>query len=206
MKANIRKNQIMQTAKAVFARHGYHQTNIAMICSQAGIGRGTLYQYFKNKKAVFQSIIENIIGQAIQLVEYTPKPIESVDQLFELQAERLEKIFRLFLLDRSFTRVAFGVSSEFPKMRQMVDQHFTAIIQRELEHMQRFGLLKDGIDPEPAAIYLCGGLQKIVMNYLLDRKKFSKQGEIKDLVRQILRMDFYGLLAPHSSETARSHE
>jgi AcrR family transcriptional regulator len=45
-------------ALAVFARQGFHETSIAAICAQAHIARGTLYQYFTDKRGVLAALIE----------------------------------------------------------------------------------------------------------------------------------------------------
>ena len=39
-------------ATEVFAERGFHAANVSHICEAAGIGRGTLYQYFANKRSV----------------------------------------------------------------------------------------------------------------------------------------------------------
>ena len=53
-----RRRQILAGAKRVFARRGYHDTNISHICDDLGIGRGTLYQYFASKRDVFAAIAD----------------------------------------------------------------------------------------------------------------------------------------------------
>ncbi|NUO53388.1 MAG: TetR/AcrR family transcriptional regulator, partial [Polyangiaceae bacterium] len=53
-----RRQQILDSAKQVFAKRGYHDTNISHICEDLGIARGTLYQYFKSKHEVFAAIVE----------------------------------------------------------------------------------------------------------------------------------------------------
>ena len=58
MKPEYRRKQIMEVAKKVFAAQGYHKTNIEMICKKAGVGRGTIYRYFKNKEEIFAVILE----------------------------------------------------------------------------------------------------------------------------------------------------
>ena len=47
-------------AKRVFARRGYHAANVADICAAAAIARGTLYQYFENKRAVLLAVMEDV--------------------------------------------------------------------------------------------------------------------------------------------------
>src|ERR1044072_4183818 len=56
MISEARQRQILACAKRVFAERGFHAANISHICEAAGIGRGTLYQYFTNKQSVLTTI------------------------------------------------------------------------------------------------------------------------------------------------------
>jgi AcrR family transcriptional regulator len=49
---------ILNAATKVFAQKGYHHANVAAICKQARISNGALYKYFKNKEALFFSVID----------------------------------------------------------------------------------------------------------------------------------------------------
>src|SRR5262245_25218390 len=65
--------QILQVAKAVFAARGYHAANVAHICKDARIGRGTLYQYFDNKRAVMLSLLEDLAATVKRVIDERPR-------------------------------------------------------------------------------------------------------------------------------------
>src|SRR5579871_3539090 len=69
-----RRRQILSGAKRVFAARGYHETNISHICDDLGIARGTLYQYFDSKKAVFAAIVEDLLERVSAVVREEPAP------------------------------------------------------------------------------------------------------------------------------------
>src|SRR5688572_15258121 len=48
-----RRAGILKAARCVFARQGYADTIVDDIAGQAGIGKGTLYLYFKSKEEIF---------------------------------------------------------------------------------------------------------------------------------------------------------
>ncbi len=58
MKGEDRREQILDAATMAFAEHGYQNTSIAVVCKQAEIARGTLYQYFEDKQSLFRELIE----------------------------------------------------------------------------------------------------------------------------------------------------
>lgn len=52
------QNGILDAAMRVFAEMGYHAATIADVAEAAGLGKGTLYLYFKNKEAIGTSMVE----------------------------------------------------------------------------------------------------------------------------------------------------
>lgn len=59
-----RQKEIMLEAVKVFIKKGYYETNLSDIASRCGMGRTTLYQYFRNKDEIFNYAI-NYVTQVI---------------------------------------------------------------------------------------------------------------------------------------------
>src|SRR6516165_8027205 len=73
LRADDRRAQILDVAKRVFAERGYHDANVADICKAARIGRGTLYQYFENKRSVLLALMEDLAARLARLLEARPR-------------------------------------------------------------------------------------------------------------------------------------
>jgi AcrR family transcriptional regulator len=69
MRSEARQRQILSHAKRVFAERGFHAANVSHICEAAGIGRGTLYQYFANKRSVLTAILRETLERVRALME-----------------------------------------------------------------------------------------------------------------------------------------
>ncbi|MFX1582474.1 MAG: TetR/AcrR family transcriptional regulator, partial [Promethearchaeota archaeon] len=52
------KKRIVEAAITVFAKKGYHKTKMADIAKEVGVSKGTLYQYFKSKKELFEAVVQ----------------------------------------------------------------------------------------------------------------------------------------------------
>ena len=52
----MRQKQILDVAAEVFSKNGYARTQVDEIANLAGLGKGTVYRYFKNKKQLFLSV------------------------------------------------------------------------------------------------------------------------------------------------------
>lgn len=212
MKYEYRRNQILDSAKKIFARHGYHQANISMICKKAGIGRGTLYLYFENKEAVFAAILEDILDKMNnELEDITRKRetrqgegnlkkkslFDSKKELFEAHLDALERTFLVWLSDRDFARIALemslGVSKEFTNLRKEFDRQNISLIKHLLDQWKACDFVQQDLDTELAAIQLRGAMEKIIITYFFDQKKNITRREIKEMVHKVARMSLYGV-------------
>ena len=57
-----KRQQIAQAAMAVFARMGINDAKMADIAAEAGVGKGTIYEYFRSKDEVFAASFELMHG------------------------------------------------------------------------------------------------------------------------------------------------
>lgn len=55
----ITKEQIIETARQVFTRQGYHRTTMNDIAEACGIQKGSLYHHFKGKEELMKSAIDS---------------------------------------------------------------------------------------------------------------------------------------------------
>ena len=60
-KKEKRKTEIISASISVFASKGYHDASIFDIIQKAKIARGTFYLYFKSKRDIFDSIIDDLL-------------------------------------------------------------------------------------------------------------------------------------------------
>src|SRR5918993_5123402 len=69
-----RRACILNAARCVFARQGYAETVVDDIAGQAGIGKGTLYLYFKSKEDIF---LAALIEDGRKLEQLTRNRVEA---------------------------------------------------------------------------------------------------------------------------------
>jgi len=74
--------EIVQASLGVFAKKGFKDTIMADIANAAGIGKGTIYEYFPNKQAIFFDVfglmdreLENEINNGISS---SPDPVKKL--------------------------------------------------------------------------------------------------------------------------------
>jgi len=64
-----KRQQILAAATQIFAHKGFHQAKIADIAAVAGVGKGTVYEYFPSKKDLFQQLLLHIFTTYLAYLE-----------------------------------------------------------------------------------------------------------------------------------------
>jgi len=64
-----RKQSILQAARELFIQNGYHDTKLEDIAQRAEFGKGTIYNYFRNKEELFYGIIDQSMNEILQLAQ-----------------------------------------------------------------------------------------------------------------------------------------
>jgi AcrR family transcriptional regulator len=55
-----KKKEILRAARKVFALKGFAATKVIDVAREAGIGKGTIYEYFRNKNEIFLALYEEM--------------------------------------------------------------------------------------------------------------------------------------------------
>ena len=63
-----REKNILEAARQVFGDHGFYQTKIQDIADEAGIGKGTVYEYFESKQDLFCRMVRHSLSLYTQRV------------------------------------------------------------------------------------------------------------------------------------------
>lgn len=63
-----KKQRIIENAATVFAQNGYAGTRMIKIAEAADIGKGTIYEYFRNKEALFFAVFQFMVQAPTDLM------------------------------------------------------------------------------------------------------------------------------------------
>lgn len=63
-----KRELILRAAVKVFSSKGYHNTRMEEIAATAGIGKGTIYEYFSSKLQLFQAMLEGSLQYYFELL------------------------------------------------------------------------------------------------------------------------------------------
>ncbi|MCC8164572.1 MAG: TetR/AcrR family transcriptional regulator [Planctomycetes bacterium] len=68
-KPDVRRNEILDAAEALFGRKGYAKTTINDILTRLEIAKGTFYHYFTSKEELMAAIVARFIDNGIEAIQ-----------------------------------------------------------------------------------------------------------------------------------------
>jgi AcrR family transcriptional regulator len=158
-RAEDRPGEICAAALQVFAEKGFAAARLDEIASRAGVSKGTLYLYFKDKEDLFRAVVRDTIAPNLQViaqaVEANEVPFPQIVRLFLPRFAELTNRVPIGAL----AKIVIGESRNFPELAKvyhdLVVSQAIAMISGLVERAQQRGEVKAG-DPRLHAFSLMG--------------------------------------------------
>ncbi|HOT46854.1 MAG TPA: TetR/AcrR family transcriptional regulator [Spirochaetota bacterium] len=198
-KGERRKQQIVDTAKQMFIEKGFQSTHIGQVCEKLDIARGTVYQYFRNKKEILYAILEDVLEKIEDIFDqddfnefFSSNP--NSEQILEFINKRLMSCISVLLGEPIVIKLIYkeiigvdeDVNEEVGKAVAAISKH----VAREVEDLMARGVYKQSLDPKITAMMIVGGVMLVVYEY--DR---TKQNVLdSNLISIIAKNYLYGVL------------
>lgn len=170
---------IMSAAMSVFAKKGFRAATIADIADAAGLGKGTLYLYFKNKDAMVEAMVEHHFKGFALRVQNAPMPDTLEDFTSALNAamdvpDEHADFIRVFF---EVFGAQFASEGFTAKIRHFFDSIGAEFGQR-IAHLQALGRVNETLDAVTTGRVLASMVDGMVLHRGLvgvDRKTYAGQ-------------------------------
>src|SRR5215510_11797976 len=99
-----RRTELLDAARIVFGRKGYHVTVVEDILAEARVARGTFYLYFGGKRDLFAELLDTLLASvraAVRSVSLGPGAPSAVDQL----RANVSRVLEALIADPDFARL-----------------------------------------------------------------------------------------------------
>jgi len=134
-KNQIKRKEILTSANALFAEKGFHNTKMEEIAVSAGVGKGTLYEYFKSKQDIFDEVgiekvslmrqgIEDINNKDISFKEKLVEMFERKEQSIGMENATIESMLshKNIISDKVVKNMMKLVDDVYKILTEMIDQ------------------------------------------------------------------------------------
>ncbi|MBW2129318.1 MAG: TetR/AcrR family transcriptional regulator [Deltaproteobacteria bacterium] len=192
-----KKNRILEAAARVFARRGYSGAVMADIAEEAGIGKGTLYEYFDSKEELFFGVFGWFMGMMLELsrvetsvlgASASEKILAIMESLIRITGEEMNEMMTLFM---EFW-AASGASRMQERFKQAFRETYTgfrkifaALIREGMER----GEFRSDADPESLAAVLVGSWDGLFL-----QAWFEPSFDVEKVLKDFLETLFKGLM------------
>ena len=138
---NNTKQLIMDIAWKHFSIYGYTDTNLERICKEAGITRGPLYYYFKDKEDLYRQVV-------VREVEKMEKEYTQILARKEPLMDIIQNLLNLSTIYNPLLQRANSSAAEIPKIEEIdhLSEEVLKMIYNDFQQAARNGELKEGSD------------------------------------------------------------
>ncbi|MBN2468760.1 MAG: TetR/AcrR family transcriptional regulator [Deltaproteobacteria bacterium] len=158
-----KRTQIITASVQVFAQKGFSSATMKEIAVQAGIGKGTIYEYFPSKEELFFAVFEWYVG------EFGSKTIANIAALGGSARERLQAMNEALMKSWGELKDVYTLSMEFwsasasSQMRERFKEafrqsyrDFRRIVASLIREGVARGEFRSDVDPESVSAALVG--------------------------------------------------
>jgi AcrR family transcriptional regulator len=122
-----RRDAILDAALTVFAERGFEAARLDDVATQAGVAKGTLYLYFKDKEALFEEVVRNA---ASPIVERLSVLAAAPDMPMATMLDALFSLFEKEVLGTRRKLLIRLIIAEGPRFPRIAEFYFRNVVGR----------------------------------------------------------------------------
>lgn len=178
------REKFIEVARQLFARKGVENTTMNDIASASEKGRRTIYTYFKNKRDIFNAVIESESNQLMQRLRLiVAKSISPEDKLREYISCRLETMKEIVTRNGSLKAGFFRDVRKVDRARSIILKREAALLMEILDEGVKSGIF-DIDNIKEYAVVIMNSIQGLDVPYIRD--SFTEYGIGKEKLVNML--------------------
>ena len=196
MKGELRKQQILECAKKLFSKKGYHNTHVEDIHKELTIAKGTFYEYFKNKEELFIALLvkfledweEAVLDTTVNLV------MEDIPTFYRTLIKRSLVFFQSNEdLCNIYLRVGPGTDEVFEPYIEQFEDKMLQYVKTALDQGVKAGVLRNDLNIELMANILLGAFLRIDYYYFVLKRQEKESRDLDEITDQFFNLIMEGI-------------
>jgi len=194
-----RRKQIFQAAMALFAQKGVYRTTIQEIADQAGIGKGTIYEYFNSKEEILSTSFQYMQEEAEAFLEnelYRDEndPVQllssfftSFIKYFESIPENVTEILMVYWAEAILEAPGTNPDDVYTGIdfRSMYDQYIK-MLDEILVNGQQKNVFRPDLKTKQMASAIVGTIDGLMLQQVLFKDRVDFRAVVQELLNSIL--------------------
>jgi AcrR family transcriptional regulator len=188
----LRREEILEAAKACFAREGFHAASMRDIYRECGLSPGAVYNHFASKEEIVRALGQERLREAQaqrEALELIEDPIEALRLLSAGTRKQLTSEADL-LLELQLAGEALRSESIAEVSRQAFDATLETVVGL-IGRAQRTGHLDQSVDADALGRVLIGVFQGLIMQTAIGAPPDHERhiGALRTLLAPVLSAD-----------------
>ena len=145
-KVNDKQKALLESAEAMFFKHGIRRVSIEEICKRAGVSRMTFYKHFRNKQELACRVLDGRIQEGLRQYQ----AIMAKDLPFHRKVELILEMKLTYSrgLSEFFLRDLYGEDPTLQQYRDRLIADNRRFSLELLEQGQREGVIRADLEPD----------------------------------------------------------
>ncbi len=182
-----KEEMILDVAKRVIEKRGFHNTRMEDIADDAGVAKGTLYLYFKSKEELFARLMDReyskILKSLLEIVNSSDDVVSKIGTLIESFIRYMEKNrgFFLSIMYGAHSAKKGCMKEKMMEKTKMIYESMKGLVEEGI----REGIIRDDIEVSVIVATILGTLTESVfhaINFERDRSLFNYKDSILKVV------------------------
>ncbi|HPG54105.1 MAG TPA: TetR/AcrR family transcriptional regulator [Smithellaceae bacterium] len=188
-----KRSEIAQKAIEVLAKRGFKATTIQEIANAAGLGKGTIYHYFKTKEEILRAVSEQMfreaersLGAALLRIN---EPMDKLAALIEESLHITEDLEHLFIIysELWLMTVRGEHTGDFTNMLKRMQNDMKNLVAGMINEGKNQGFWQNDIDIDALASYLASSFDGVFAHYMIDKENFEIKRVTKEFIKFLLK-------------------
>jgi AcrR family transcriptional regulator len=184
------KERIVRESMKLFLAKGFHGTSVKEITGAAGIGRGTLYWYFKSKDEIVENIIKRFDNE---FVEGLIKSVNNCEGNFVKKYRAFHKFATEFARDNKYLALVFnailneivGSKTKAERLVKAVYGKYRNFLEEMIEHGKHDGSVKADTDSALYAHIIIASHEGMLVEWFVLGDTFNV-GDFVKIYREVI--------------------
>jgi AcrR family transcriptional regulator len=184
---DLQRQNIRRAARRVFARRGVEAVGLVHVARAAGIGRASIYHYYRDKAALVRDLVRDLLAKEEHLFSQTlnnakDSPLERIQTL----AAQLTELFAEWAsLSKMFLHLWAASGPTFKRFFRQIRSDLADLIAEG----QRTGGIDLAVEPREAAAAIIAIIDGMLLQMIVDPAAFGEAADTRRLlVRSVQRI------------------
>jgi AcrR family transcriptional regulator len=171
---------LIQAARKVFERDGFHEARVTDISREAGVAHGTFYTYFDTKLDVFREVVLRMQADSMRARDQMPPASTPRDRIARANRAYLDSYRRDARMMALLEQVA-ATNDEFRQLRRQARVANNMRSARAIQRWQEEGLVDPALDARYVASALGSMVDRCLYVWLVLEEPFDEEKGLETL-------------------------